>query len=475
MSSNAMKALVALSAAALFLFGMLLLRPGYFTTSSGLTVLIGAEILLAAIANYRKAFFSLVVICFLLAGTALPVQVAFLQGRWVVLAAGAVAGLATFLKTRPPHFGTFHLVALFCVLSGFVSAMVSEFPDESLLKAVSLFLLFLYVAAGARTAIPELPERFFLRLVAGIEIFIWFSVICYLPLRFEVFGNPNSLGAIMGVVVVPVLLWGLLTAQARARRLRIGIELILAILLLLSSFARAAIAGAVISSVLVCLATRQYRMLLRGIAIAAVLAVCVILFVPQHTSAPTWDGSSPMSDMFLYKGQRSGGVFASRRSVWQQTWDVIREKPWFGSGFGTSSITEDMTKLQYAEHHIDSWVTREHGNSYLAIAEWTGLLGVIPFYALVGLAVLNVRSAFSWVRRTQDVFSPALLAAAIVTAGLIDAIFEDWLFAVGYYLCVFFWAIAFILVDVLPHHSVVYSSEAFPMPAQPYAAALPSR
>jgi hypothetical protein len=32
----------------------------------------------------------------------------------------------------------------------------------------------------------------------------------------------------------------------------------------------------------------------------------------------------------------------------------------------------------------------------------------------------------------------------------VHAAFEDWLFAPGYYLCVFFWALAFIMVDVLP-------------------------
>jgi len=195
------------------------------------------------------------------------------------------------------------------------------------------------------------------------------------------------------------------------------------------------------------------------------------LFVPQHTDAPSWDGSSPMRNVFLYKGKREEGLFGSRRGVWQQTWDVIRDKPWFGSGFGTSAIAQDMTKLEFAEHHIDTWVTREHGNSFLAIAEWTGLLGVFPFYGLIILSCLNVRSVFSWVRRTQDVFSPALPAAAIITAGLIDAMFEDWLFAVGYYLCVFFWAMAFILVDVLPREAIVCSPElVMPLRGQPYAA-----
>jgi hypothetical protein len=33
---------------------------------------------------------------------------------------------------------------------------------------------------------------------------------------------------------------------------------------------------------------------------------------------------------------------------------------------------------------------------------------------------------------------------------MIHAAFEDWLFAPGYYLCVFFWSMAFVFVDQLP-------------------------
>jgi O-antigen ligase len=476
MSANPAKALLILSAAALFVAGMLFLRPDYLASTSGLSVLIGAEILLAAIANYRKTFFPVILVCFLVAGADLPFRFAFLQGRWVVLAVGAVVGLAIYIKAETHTFGIFHLVAFFCVLSAFVSALVSAFPEESLLKALSLFLLFLYGAGGARSAVLLRPERFFAALVSGIEVLLWASVVFYLFLRVEIFGNPNSLGAIMGVAIVPVLLWGFLTAQSRGRKLRLQVELVLAMLLLLSSFARAAIGAAAISCLLICFSARQYRLLLKGVALTCLLAVCVILFVPQHTDGPSWDGSSSMSSVFLYKGKRERGFFGSRKGVWQQTWDAIRDKPWFGSGFGTSAITQDMTKLEYAEHHIDTWVAREHGNSYLAIAEWTGLLGVLPFYALVLLACRNLRSVFAWVRRTQDIFSPALPAAAIVSAGLFDAMFEDWLFAVGYYLCVFFWAMAFILVDVRPRAAVVYSPElVMPLPDQSYASVMPTR
>ena len=38
----------------------------------------------------------------------------------------------------------------------------------------------------------------------------------------------------------------------------------------------------------------------------------------------------------------------------------------------------------------------------------------------------------------------------VLAAGLMHAGFEDWLFAVGYYLCVFFWVLAFAFMDLLP-------------------------
>jgi hypothetical protein len=92
---------------------------------------------------------------------------------------------------------------------------------------------------------------------------------------------------------------------------------------------------------------------------------------------------------------------------------------------------------------------------------------VVPFYCLIAMVGLKIRDAFSRVSRSHDVFSPLLPAAAILTAGLIEAAFEDWLFAVGYYLCVFFWAIAFILVDLLDERHVARSFEGVYSMAEP--------
>src|SRR5437764_1885326 len=269
----------------------------------------------------------------------------------------------------------------------------------------------------------------------------------------------------MGVVVVPVLLWGMLTGQTVNSRRRLAFALLVALLALMSSFARAAICATVVSCLAMCIALRQYRLIAKGFAATIVLAVAVVMFVPRQSEAPQWDGAQSVFDMFVFKGKPQQGAFGSRRGPWQQTWDVIKEHPWFGSGFGTSQTGDDLTNIQikYTGTHIDTRVVREHGNSYLAIAEWVGLLGVIPFYSLVGLSLRNVYKVFARMRLTGSAFIPALPAAAVVLAGLVEAGFEDGLFAVGYYLCVLVWALAFILVDLTQYiESAQVASELHP-------------
>ncbi len=119
---------------------------------------------------------------FLWAGAEVPFRIEWLQGRWFVLAVGALAGAAIYLKDNNHHFGTFHLVAFFCVLSALVSAVVSAYPEEAFLKALSLLLLFLYGSAGGRLAVPaDHPERFFRGLVLVCEVVTYISAGVLLP------------------------------------------------------------------------------------------------------------------------------------------------------------------------------------------------------------------------------------------------------------------------------------------------------
>jgi O-antigen ligase len=362
-----------------------------------------------------------------------------------------LAGLAIYMRDPDHHFGLIHLLAGSCVLSAVVSASASAYPQEALLKSLSLFLLFLYGATGARLAVPLLePEKFFRKLLLACEVITYVTAVTYLLARWPIFGNPNSLGAIMGVVIVPVMLWGFLCAESIVTKRRLGLCLALATVLLMSTYARAGIAGAVVAGLTICIAMRQYRLMIGAIAASLAIAALTAVLIPQPIGMIEDSGPRSISSLFLYKGKPGADLMASRRAPWDQTVAVIKEHPWFGSGFGTSVTDQNTTYFALTrKRFVDSRMIREHGNSYLAIAEWSGLLGVFPFYFLIGTTALQARSALMRLRRSGNIFAPAVPAAAIVVAGLIDAGFEDWLFAVGYYLSVFLWAMAFILADLV--------------------------
>jgi O-antigen ligase len=436
---------VMIAISCLFAVYAALFRPAYFSSSDALATLLFLQVLLAAIWNYRARFLPLLLAVFLWAGMVLPLNLAWTSGRWLVLAVGALAGLVVYARDQRYYFATFHLVAFFCVVAALVSAAVSAYPSLAFLKATSLLLLFLYGSSGARLAVIGREASFFSKLLLGCELLVYITAISYFIFESEIFGNPNSLGAVMGVAAAPILLWGILVSEQPTTRWRRTFAFALALLLLFSSYARAGIAAAVVSCILLCVALRRYGLLLKGLSVALLLAALVAAVVPLHQQP-----SESLTSVFVYKGRREDGILASRRSIWDETVSAIQEHPWLGSGFGTSPTSSEVVQQRSGSFESLREATREHGNSYLAITEWVGFLGDVPFFALVILIALNVGRALVRMRRTGNVFSPAIPLAGVLAAGLVHAAFEDWLFAVGYYLCVFFWTLAFIMVDVLP-------------------------
>jgi O-antigen ligase len=437
---------VVITLTCMFLLYVALSNPGYLADVRMLGGLIFLEVLAAILWNYRQRFFLALILAFLWAGTSVPLQGVWAAGRWVVLAAGASAGIVIYLRDHRHHFGLFHLIAFGCVLTTIVSALVSTYPQMAILKAASLFLLFLYGATGARLAVMGREAKFFSGLLLGCEILVYLTGFAYFVLRFELFGNRNSLGVAMGVVAWPILLWGFFESGELSVRRRRTFALVLCLLLLLGSYARAAIAAASVSSALLCFGLRRYRLLFKGAAVALVAATLVAAFVPiENASEP---GDSSLISHFIYKGQTESGIWGSRTLVWDRTMSSLREHPWFGTGFGTSST--DYEKTEPGSFASAANVTREHGNSYLAITEWVGLLGIVPFLILLLLIGVYIGRVVTWMRRTGNPVSPAVPLAAFVAGALVHAGFEDWLFAVGYHTCVFFWALAFMLPDLLP-------------------------
>jgi O-antigen ligase len=418
--------------------------PGYFNNQEYLAGFIVVQILALSLWFYDRFFFPFLMIAFFWAGMNVPMSETWTMGRWIVLGIGAIVGFARAMRVGVQRYQPFHLAAFFCVGSALVSAMISVLPQFALMKACSLLILFLYAASGARLVLRN-PDRFFRGLLLACEFSVYGSAFAYLVLDMEIWGNGNSLGAVEGVVAAPLLLWGALVASNRKLRLRRAVGCVGALYLVYFSVSRASMLATALTILVLLISLRRNKLIVQGLfGLGCVIAITAIV-APRHFD----DLKTSLVEGVIYKGHEDQGVLGSRLAPWQYAVEVIGENPFFGSGFGTST-SGDKPFGEAGKFSSTASTNREHGSSYLAITEWVGLLGIVPFMALLVFAAQAVFRVLAYLRRTGDVSHYSVPLMLVVLAGLLHAGFEDWLFAVGYYLTVLFWVMAFLLMDVLP-------------------------
>lgn len=437
----------------------------YFGDVSFLGGILMVEVIVACLWKYEQRFLLLLIAIFTWAGLNIPLQGAGTQGRWVVLFAGAVVGFIIWIRTPRTHFVSIHLIAFFCVCAALVSATVSPFTQMASFKALSLFLLFLYCASGARLAVLGREDRFFAGLILGSEITVYVTAIYYLGLGQTLWGNPNSLGAAMSIGAFPILLWGWLTSSGPVLKVRRLAALLLCIYLVRFSMERAGMISVISVTLIFCIGLHQYKLLVKTVALVLLLVAVSGMLAPETLNQQLGE----LEDAILYKGHKEEGVLGSRRTPWDMSITSIKEHPWFGTGYGTSPTGEDPG-LSFGTMSSSAETEREHGSSYITIAEWVGLLGVFPFVALLAVTLSNVWKVCAWMNRTADPSHYSIPLAMVVLSGLIHANFEDWLFAVGSYLSLFVWVCAFVLADLVPRAAVVPAASAVsrlphPLPA----------
>jgi O-antigen ligase len=418
----------------LFLLLLSVKRPYFFGESNltGLFVLVVAAFMAS---QYKTHFWTMMISVFFWAGSSFPLAGGMNIFRWVMLGLAALLGVAYY--ARMAHRITFnylHLLGLFTVFASFASVLVSVNPALTTLKATSLAALFIYASVGTRALWAGNPVPFVRKLILMAEALVYISALCYAA-SFDVWGNPNSLGLIMGCLCWPILLWRYLLPDNRPGTPRRVIPFLLCGALLVASLSRASIVAALLISMFLLLGARRYRTLLVGASLLAVILLNLSLAAPERFQ--------DASDAFLYKKGEHGNFMDSRQKPWERSLRSFQDHPWLGVGFGAADNSAGW-HLSYATR---GQLTRERGSSYLTMLETTGAVGTLFFALLILALIREVYLVFRWLRRSGMVNQPSVLVASIILGGLVNAFFEDWLLAVGYYMSVIFWVLAFSIRD----------------------------
>jgi O-antigen ligase len=275
---------------------------------------------------------------------------------------------------------------------------------------------------------------------------VYVTAVFYYVLSIDVWSNPNSLGLIMGVMCWPVCLWRFLLGNTTAVRMWQGTVLFLCASLLFSSSSRAAMLAAFVVSVLLLSATKRYRVMLAGAFLVGAFLAGAYLLVPAKFEST--------SERLVYKkGARSEGILKSRQEPWEKAVASFKEHPWLGTGFGVSK----ESAVWHGGYEASS-TTRERGSSYLTLLEGTGLLGTLTFGVLLATLLWYSFRALARLRAIGHPNYAAAPIACVIVGALVHAGFEDWLFAVGYYMTIVFWLMAMSLPDVLSDPAAYWPS-----------------
>jgi len=234
-------------------------------------------------------------------------------------------------------------------------------------------ILFFYLTVSAMDS-PRYTRRIMLMLmltvtmVAGVGLFGYISGEMIKEGRATSFFNSFGLAAFFTSMVMPIALSRFLCTRGWRRTVALGV-LLLCLAFMLVTMSR----GAWISSllaVMVLAALKDRRML--------VLLLIGVLSAPWFLPPDIIERATSITKIFSIDENES---FGDRIWMWRSAVQMIRDRPWFGAGYGNRIFQRMYPDYIYPQ---SSGVIFENAhNLYLQIVVETGFIGLLSFFAIL--------------------------------------------------------------------------------------------
>jgi len=313
----------------------------------------------------------------------------------------------------------------------------------------SLLLLFMYWVVfremfrflsqkGAIAAFRNLVA-WYVRLVflANSVLFIVGGANCYMSERFRgFFENPNTLG-LFGCIGLPIMFASFVEGRKKRviKRIFDGIFLVMALGCMLLSFSRTGLIAGLCGSFV-------YLQISVGLKKKYVFFAALAAFFVYSAGVKILPMLEPV--------MRSDSLtdLSGRTLAWQLAFDLIKERPFLGYGYGTEELIflfsgADLTYVPGRAVH----------NSFIGIALMTGYLGFAVFAGLLARIVFYCFRLWRVSGKLGEFRPAAALSIGVVVSGLIEAFAESWIVAIGGVASMVFWLFVS-MVLLLDYHFV---------------------
>ena len=181
-------------------------------------------------------------------------------------------------------------------------------------------------------------------------------------------GHQNTLAAALLFTLPGLLAYKIKDKGTKINVVRIFYFLLLTFdfLLLLLTYSRAAILALVIGTITYLIITKSKKIL------AILFSSTALLFVLYFTVSPL------QSSIDSVLNKDGGKILGRRMILWEPSFEAAKLGGVFGLGYGVSA-PDIKTPILTGSHYENGRYIREKGNSFLAIIEETGLIGLILF------------------------------------------------------------------------------------------------
>jgi exopolysaccharide production protein ExoQ len=354
-------------------------------------------------------------------------------GRWVPPLALSLIVLAfATVEHRPSR--PFLLTDLLCfgwALLALLSTVYSVTPDVTFARGITLVLAYVAVFWAAwRYVDVKGPDRATDIILAATAIVytIGFLLMAvgvpdvFLTGRFRgLLQNPNALG-LFAALFFPLALYRVLVDKRRRDYLLVAIMA-----------ASVVMTASRMSFLVLCMGSGLMLLKARSkwLIIPAVAAVVVILAFAELIPVP--------ADLAIYIRLEHLATGSGRLEVWPIILDYIRQRPWFGHGFGTEdyllqSINRSTIFLEFRGGYAH--------NSFLGLALQMGIVGAVMFFLplLLVLVLALVQVIVEPGLRLHHAFTVVLFS------GLALGLAESWIYSMGNAMAFPFWIVVMMLV-----------------------------
>ncbi|OGS43896.1 MAG: hypothetical protein A2539_04850 [Elusimicrobia bacterium RIFOXYD2_FULL_34_15] len=331
---------------------------------------------------------------------------------------------ALFVKYQIPIFG---------IIPGYTTAIWSEGLRNNLYILINCILAY-YVAVNLINDEKTIKKVFFFSyLVAFIasvyaimQYFdiepIWQQVVNPYGIKrcVSTFGNPVFLSSFL-VIIIPLAFTSLIFSKSSFEKFLYVISLAAMVLALFCTMARSSWLGLSVSFIIIIFTFKEKILHLKKWLYSIIIIIILIMFIPTRWQNETKSfGSYTINRIAsIFSIEKSGPAAYQRFLIWLSAWDVSKQNPVMGCGWGLFEMLFPFYQQRYLIH--PNLTQRTHANNaHNVVLENLSQMGIIGLGIFLWLIFCIVKFGIHQIKNLKNDFQKMVAVGIFAgTAGML--------------------------------------------------------